>query len=884
MVPGFVAMPATLLHGLLGLVPWRRRVVRSDEPITVVSPMFNEEAGAEAALRSLLGQESPLDAVVVSINGGTDRTPEVVAETLHRCGYERASPTGTHGSDVRVTRWRGPAAEPPVTVIEHPKPTSKADAVNFVVSAGYATTPRVLIVDGDTRFDRSFVDRLREGLYEIRFVRRPGGVRAVLENVEVQSGAVASLRPGPGRAMARFISWARSAEYALAALVRVGQTLRAGRRGVTGRSRLFTAVGCGFTVRRDAFPMPSSTITEDHDFTLAVQNRAPETRVVSPAELDARGVRIVESGRVRAASELFDMHDKIVERRAGTARFELASRMWTEDPPDVPAYLRQVERWHLGGMENAWKRVRDRSTWRDQRANVRFASLAAQLENVLGVLLLLSVPLAAGLHVAAPGVGGMGTRALLAWLAIDVVATSLFVFGGAARLERASGATWSLAGRAGLGTVARGVVPLLVLRLANLVALLTAARRAVGRILAEGRALRGGRRTWAGPSRTARGMGLRRFAFAALALVIVAAAGFEGVRRWAAYTWPDDRTVERLVRDEPRIDQEEHRDLPLPNDPGPGGPVGEPAGPGADLSPVRDRPTWIAAAAPFGVNGAPPAGMRPGPRAQAVPSTPEGGLSSYCPPAATAVEAPAARRLDEGATPTAAPLSRWGRLTLARLAPLLPYLEEAATAYDVPADLLLQVLLNESYLDPLAVGPTDDLGIAQMTSATLTLVSAISTDESSRFANPRLFDGDFSVFDPTFSLCAGAALLAWSRSEPGGEDPAIAYARYVNPRHGVVRGDVSPRHRSIVDDFQEVRPMVDALARRLAAARRSGTDLPGIERRLLGIAEDVRRSRIDLLAAYRRAAEVASSDAIDDAAFYEDVLTQLYPASGETEE
>ena len=56
------------------------------------------------------------------------------------------------------------------------------------------------------------------------------------------------------------------------------------------------------------------------------------------------------------------------------------------------------------------------------------------------------------------------------------------------------------------------------------------------------------------------------------------------------------------------------------------------------------------------------------------------------------------------------PLSRWGLLSLVRLAPIAPLIEEAATAYDLPVDLYLTILLNESYLDPLAVGPTGDKG------------------------------------------------------------------------------------------------------------------------------------------------------------------------------
>lgn len=222
------------------------------------------------------------------------------------------------------------------------------------------------------------------------------------------------------------------------------------------------------------------------------------------------------------------------------------------------------------------------------------------------------------------------------------------------------------------------------------------------------------------------------------------------------------------------------------------------------------------------------------------------------------------------------PLSPWGLLTLARLVPVADALERAATAYDVPATLLLQVLLNESYLDPLARGLTDDVGLAQMTVDAVRLLRPLAEDAGSPFANPHLFGDGFNAFDPEFSVCAGAAKLAWARNQPDGADPEVAYARYVNPIHGVAAGEVSARHRPLVDAFVRVGPMAAALATTFEAYRSDPDGVAVAERRLLNVVAEVASASLDIEGAYRQVAALASELGIVDAPFFEGVLSGLY--------
>jgi cellulose synthase/poly-beta-1,6-N-acetylglucosamine synthase-like glycosyltransferase len=873
-LPGYAAMPTTLMNAVLGLTRDDELVVRGPDRLAVVSPMFDEEDGAGPALRSLLGQSHPPDEIAISINGGADATPRVVADTLTGAGYARVEHRPIVYLDVTIDRWAPPGEGPEVTVLQHAAPTSKSDGVNFAVAGGFVTADRILIVDGDTRFHPDFVRALRDGFYRLHREHRDGRLTWVLDDVGLQSGAVDSLRPGRRRPLAGLISRARSGEYALAALLRNGQTRRLGQGRTFGSTRLFTAVGCGFAARRDAFPMPSDTWTEDHDFTLRVQNDRDVERTTDPETLHARGFRVVTGGREASPRELFDAGDAVVVRRTSGARFVDRAIMYTEDPPSLGGYLRQVERWNGGGIENALKRTTSRVTWAEQRPNVRFTVAAAQIENLLGVLLLLAMPVALGLYVGAPGIGGTAVSGLGTWVGLDLLATFVLVYLGARRLERARGhGGASLAARAA-GTAAMGVPPLMALRILNVISLLAAAVRIVPRY-ARGRRRRrpAMSRTWV-RARVRRGVtSYLRFGAVALALVALGTTNYEATRRWATFTWPDDRTVSALVEDARTIDQDAHRQLPLaPPTPEPQEEVEPPrreAGPKASAGAVLGAVAWRALSLIGGV-----------PQAAAIGWTDaEGselhGVSRFCSPSFLAAPAPEARRFGAGSTEYE-PLGPWGLLTLARAAPLVGHLEEAATAYDVPPELLLQVLLNESYLDPLAVGPTNDLGLSQMTTDTLTLLGAMARDADSPFANPRLFPDGFSAFDPDFSICAGAAMLSWSRSLPGGGDDAVAYARYINPRHGVVRGEVGERHRPLVDAMLALSPMVDALSATIASYRRDPGSVAPDERALLDVARDVATGRIGIGAGYARVAETVAELGIDDMAFYRDVLERLY--------
>lgn len=882
---GLSAMPTTLLNAALGVARDRSVPVRGPDRVAVVSPMYNEEAGAERALTSLLNQDLEPHELAVSINGGTDRTYDVVTSTLVRFGFVRGELGSAPGFSAGMERWQHPERALQVLVFVYRQQTAKSEAVNNIVTCPVLESERMLVVDGDTVFETGFVRALSDQFYRLRW--QDG--RPVIEDYALQSGAVTSYLPPDTSRLHRFIAAGRSAEYAFAGVIRRGQARTFGRSGVWGSSRLFTVVGCGFVARRDVLPMPPDTQTEDHDLTLAAQMTATRLERLSAAELDHRGFRAVVDGAERRLTEIFDRHDAIELRHSGNARFVGDALMYTDDPAHVGGYLHQIERWNGGGIQNALKRLWGDRDERRLTPNVRFTVLAAQLENVLGLLLLLVFPalLALGLSGALDLTSLARNFAL--WVGIDLAATAAMTFAGFRLQARESGLRGLRANATALARTVRSWLPYMALKVANPVSFVAAATHAVPAFLNERKARRHRDNptlgvAWERP--TVRSVD-RRTIHTAASMVATLAAVFASILVLAPSSSADQVATVHLLHATARVSMAEHDGLPL----------AQPATVtvARTVRSARRVPARLTVAA-LGPTGSVASGQQSAPlgpttvvlrppsssaqlaSAATVSVAAGSGLSSFC-RAAYLAQPAAAPQLLPGTAARYRPLSNWELLMLGRLAPLEPYLEQASTAYDVPSGLLLRVLVNESYLDPLAVGETGDKGLSQMTSDALTLLRAVSDDHGSALYNPHLLGGDFNVFNPDFSVCAGAAKLRWAMTRPAARDDADAYALYINPVYGLTRdGNVAPALADAVGAMQRLAPLVRTLGSAYAAYRADPTSVAAPERQLLAVSADVAAGRIDLSTAYRRSRDLVASDGVNDGAVYQAVLDRLYPA------
>ncbi len=816
-VPGFVAMPTVLVNTLLSLRHDRSFAVRSKDSLATISPMYNEEKGAAQALASLLEQDSLPDHIVLSINGGIDATYEVVTKTLLGRGFERLSFQALPQIGAGLEEWRVKGLDLRLTIAVYSRKVSKSESINNLVEH-VVTAERILVMDGDTILHPRFVRTLRDNFYRLRVQKHGRKKSFVIEDFGLQSGAVTSFAPPKASFRQRFISAGREAEYAFSGVIREGQAKLIGKGNLWGNSRLYTVIGCGFTARRDMFPMPTDTETEDHDFTLACQAKPTRVSQVSRADLRRNGLRIVVKGRELSPEQFFDAHDMVAVRRTGNARYVRQALMGTEDPPHFNGFVRQIERWNGGGQQNALKRLGQRLP-----ANVAFTLWASLLENIIGVSLLALLPLMVALNFGNPSLG-LSPTSLGMWFGLDLLVTLLLVIYGFYRFHRAEGERRWMAFPHAILSSLRTTVPFIVLRYINPFTHVASATRVLPASLSRRKKnVQEKGVVWERTSvrrRTRTGaVFVWNIAFFTIGTIAVA--------NIAPLLNPINQEAWRLTYERSYVNLNDHDYLPF----------------------MVSEQT---------LSG----GGAPSPEPLQVST-----LSQYCDPSFTKITSSAARTF-EGNADDYLYKGRWHLRTLARLAPLIPYIESAATAYDIPAELLVRILLNESDLDPLMVGPTQDIGLSQVTSDALTLLKGLATDEKSKFYNPQFFAKTFSVFDPDFSVCAGAAKLSWATQQPGVDNDQEAYALYINPVTGLMRGHISEQHQPLTERILELEDMAKTLADTIAAYRHAPAKLSKAERELLTISEKLGKGELTLEQSYQAIYAVVKDNDINDAAMY----------------
>ncbi len=828
-IPGLAVMPSILGNTLLSLLPDRTYAVRSNDSLAVICPMYNEEKGAAQAIASLLEQDSLPDHLVVSINGGIDATYEVVSRVLMDRGFTQASFDAISHIGAGLEEWHSSDYDLRLSIAVYSRKVSKSESINNLVEY-VVPSDRILVMDGDTILHPGFVRALRDNFYRLR-VRQIGKRKSfILEDFALQSGAVTSFAPPEASHAQRFISAGREAEYAFSGVLRQGQSTLIGRSELFGNSRLYTVIGCGFTVRRDMFPVPTDTETEDHDFTLTCQTKQTKVSQITRQDMRRRGFRIVVKGRELNPEHFFDAQDQIMVRHSGNARYVSTALMGTEDPPHFNGFVRQIERWNGGGQQNALKRLRKRLP-----INVGFIVWSSLIENMLGIALLAMLPLLLALNIGNPSLG-IAPSSLGVWFGLDALITMMLVTYGFYRLRRAEGANKIIAFLHSILSSLRTTFPFLVLRYINPFTYIASATRVIPEYLFQKRhAIKTTGVVWERASVRKRTRTGTVFMWNAALLTISAIA----VAKIAPILNPINHEAYTLTHQKDnQLELQDYDYLPF-------------------MTQQAPEPVLTTFANPDTI-------------------------SKFCDPSFTKM-ASALPRTFEGDADAYTYTSRWYLRMLARLTPLIPYIESASTAYDIPPSLLIKIFLNESDLDPLAIGPTDDKGLSQVTSDALTLLKGLSTDEASRFYNPHLLPETFSVFNPDFSICAGAAKISWALRQPGVDNELEAYALYINPIDGLKNGKISAQHEILTAQISSNGPndeMTKVLANAIAAYRQEPEKLTQIERDLLAISDRVVKENLSLEEAYRAAYAIVEAEGISDQEMFQRFLTSYFGETG----
>ena len=832
----FPAAPATMLNLVMGTFPDRTIPVRSNDIVSAILPMYNEGAVAKESLESLLSQTKMPKSIIVSVNGGGtdndfDKTYYVVRDELQSHGYiskeEGLSSTLDSGVETWVHEYL-----PEVKVIDHIMQTSKADSVNGAIRQETEGIDRILILDGDTILKEDFLEKMSSNFYRLNIKRTDKGPVFEIEDYGLQSASVQSLREND-KWQAKLISSARKFEYAFATVVRKGQATVFGNSKLFGNTRLFTATGCGLTARKELYPMPQETLTEDHDFSLKVQDDDKTKRESSRDEIERMGLEFYVNGEWRKARDIMDAQDRVVITKSGNARFVDNAIMYTHDPPSIEGLIRQWERWNGGAIQVMLNSFGNKK----RKANTAYATGSANLENIIISGAMAAAIAGIAMHAANPDIG-LSMHNLEVGLGIDTSIVAGVAGYGFYLASRAQGYTNA---KSALSAIKNTAVNLLPFELTRFIGPVTYLKAMASELYTRAKNKLSGREKnenviWERPNS---GGSLRKKAagYAPLAAAITAIAfGAYGVSGAG-----NDYNLEamNLMRSAP-----------------------------SENAVYNQKPVWLDNAVNVTIN----------PKVQ-LKRVNDNGISQYC---AAPSDAPLISIASLGNSDDYKPLTFGQLQVLARMAPVAGYLENAATYYNYSKDemdMLLKTVLFESWYNPLAEGKTNDKGLGQITPSAINLVRNISLNYKGQEYNPRLAASDFSVWNPDWNLCATASKLAYVSGMVKDGNEGDIYALYVNPAKGIVNGVMPPDIESRVNDFEKVTPnFMPAIENAFAAYDKNPKILTSPERRLILLSKEVTSGNISPQNAYLKSSSLSQMAGVDDSSFYEKVQAKLYAA------
>lgn len=277
----------------------------SAPPVTLLAPMYNEEAVCVEAVRALLGVDYPSKEILVVNDGSTDGTVARLVEAFRLVPATRPQ-TAEIPAQAVVQTYRS-LDRPDLFVIDK-RNGGKADALN--VGINHVRTPLVCALDGDSLLEPDAIHRAVRPFLEDATTIAVGGTIAIVNDCTVRHGRVRAVRM-PRRWTARF----QVLEY-----VRAFSSSRVGWDAVRALPLISGAFGM---FRREALVavggLSHGLVGEDFELTLKLHRHYRE-----------RGLPY----RIAFAPDAVS---------------------WTECPDSLAVLGRQRDRWHRGGFEVIWK-------------------------------------------------------------------------------------------------------------------------------------------------------------------------------------------------------------------------------------------------------------------------------------------------------------------------------------------------------------------------------------------------------------------------------------------------------------------------------------------------------------------------------------------------
>jgi hypothetical protein len=116
--------------------------------------------------------------------------------------------------------------------------------------------------------------------------------------------------------------------------------------------------------------------------------------------------------------------------------------------------------------------------------------------------------------------------------------------------------------------------------------------------------------------------------------------------------------------------------------------------------------------------------------------------------------------------------------------------------------------------------------------------------------------------------------------QPGVNNDQEAYALYINPVTGLMRGQISAQHKILTERIVKLEDMAKTLADTIAAYHHAPAKLSQTERDLLDISERHADGKLTLEQTYQAVYTIVKDNDIRDTDMYEKFLTSYFGETG----
>lgn len=273
----------------------------SAPPVTLIAPMYNEEAVCVEAVRALLGVDYPTKEIVVVDDGSTDRTAARLEEAFDLVPASRPQTAWIETAEVlRTYRSR---SRPDLWLIRKAN-GGRSDAIN--VGVNHCRTPLLCLLDGDSLLAPDALHRIVRPFLEDATTVAVGGGIGVANDCRVRNGRVEEVRmPRSWPARFQVLEYVRAFAAARVGWNAIGALpLISGAFGLFRRSAVVAVGG-----------LDRGTVGEDFELTLKLHRYHRERGL--PYRID----------------------------------FAPGATAWTECPSTLAVLGRQRDRWQRGGLE-----------------------------------------------------------------------------------------------------------------------------------------------------------------------------------------------------------------------------------------------------------------------------------------------------------------------------------------------------------------------------------------------------------------------------------------------------------------------------------------------------------------------------------------------------